>query len=223
MNYSYHYQRLIDRASIRSLECDVEIHHIVPKCMGGTNSLDNLVRLTPEEHFVAHQLLVKMYPTNRKLVFALSAMRMSNTAYTRNNKMYGWIERLNILARTGTTMSEESNEKRRQSLKGRKTSTGMLGHTHREESKIKISESQTGKMKTTSRTIYAWLRSPDNEDILFGPLLHECKKYNLVLEYVSDLCKNRKESYKGWTFQKFATDEEKMKKISELKLQGLML
>lgn len=216
---------LVNRAATRKLgpDADVEIHHVVPKCLGGTNDPNNLISLTLEEHFVAHQLLVKIYPTNRKLVFALSAMRMNNKSHSRNNKMYGWIKRINIKARTGTTMSTESNEKRRQSLKGRKTSTGMLGNSHREESKNKISKSQIGKMKTTSRTIYAWLRSPNNEDILFGPLLHECKKYNLILEYVSDLCKNRKESYKGWIFLRLATDEEKIGKIIAMKEQGLML
>lgn len=202
---------------------DVEIHHIIPKCLGGTNTKDNLVKLTPEEHFVAHQLLVKIYPTNRKLVLALSAMRMSNRTYSRNNKMYGWIKRLNIAARTGGTQTAESNLKRHNTLKGRKTSIGMKGTPHREESKTKISESQLGKMKTTSRTIYAWLTSPSGEEILFGPLLYECKKYNLILEYVSDLCKNRKDSYKGWTFNRLASADERIKKIFELKTQGLML
>lgn len=225
MNYTYHYNTLISRASNRDLESDidVEIHHIIPKCLGGTNGEDNLVKLTLEEHFVAHQLLVKIYPTNRKLVLALSAMRMSNRAHSRNNKMYGWIKRLNIAARTGITQTAESNIKRQNALKGRKTSTGMKGIFHREESKTKISESQLGKMKTTSRTIYAWLKSPVGEEILFGPLLHECKKYNLILEYVSDLCKHRKDSYKGWTFSRLASIDERDKKIVELKTQGLML
>lgn len=39
-----------------------EKHHIVPKCMGGDNSPDNLVFLTPREHFVAHRLLAKIHP-----------------------------------------------------------------------------------------------------------------------------------------------------------------
>lgn len=225
MNYNHHYRALIDRASTRNLtpDIDVEVHHIIPKCLGGTNSKDNLVELTPEEHFVAHQLLVKIYPTSKKLVLALSAMRMSNKSHSRNNKMYGWIKRANVAARKGVQQTVESNMKRKNALKGRKTSIGMLGTSHRQETKNKISVSQIGKMKTSSRTIYAWLRTPAGEEILFGPLLHECKKYNLILEYVSDLCKNKKESYKGWTFSRFATAEERYSKIESLKLQGLMI
>lgn len=38
-----------------------ETHHIVPKCMNGTNKKDNLVELTAREHFIAHKLLFKAY------------------------------------------------------------------------------------------------------------------------------------------------------------------
>lgn len=94
MNYLKHYEQLVDRAKRRAPNCYTELHHIVPRCLGGKDTEDNLVRLTPEEHYVAHQLLVKMYPENRKLLKAL--MMMSVSSYkngVRNNKMYGWIRR----------------------------------------------------------------------------------------------------------------------------------
>jgi hypothetical protein len=34
-----------------------ELHHILPKCMGGNNNKTNLVRLTLREHYVCHLLL----------------------------------------------------------------------------------------------------------------------------------------------------------------------
>lgn len=37
-----------------------ETHHIIPKCMGGNNEDENLVNLTPREHFIAHKLLIKI-------------------------------------------------------------------------------------------------------------------------------------------------------------------
>lgn len=51
-----------------------EKHHIVPRCMNGTNSDENLVVLTAKEHFVAHHLLCKIYPKHPKLWFAFNAM-----------------------------------------------------------------------------------------------------------------------------------------------------
>jgi hypothetical protein len=41
----------------------------LPKCLGGKDDVDNLVKLTPEEHFVDHQLLTKIYPNNSKLAY----------------------------------------------------------------------------------------------------------------------------------------------------------
>lgn len=40
------------------------IHHIIPKCFGGTNSKDNLIMLTCEEHIKAHILLCEKYQQN---------------------------------------------------------------------------------------------------------------------------------------------------------------
>ena len=36
-------------------------HHIVPKFLGGTDEVDNLVYLTPEEHAQAHLDLYEKY------------------------------------------------------------------------------------------------------------------------------------------------------------------
>ncbi len=94
MNYSKHYNKLIERAKNRLLECYTERHHIVPKCMGGSDDADNLVRLTPEEHYVAHQLLVKMYPENYKLLYAARAMTMLDIHQKRSrNKEYSWLRK----------------------------------------------------------------------------------------------------------------------------------
>lgn len=94
MNYSQHYYTMMDRAKSRLLEGYVERHHIVPKCLGGTDDISNLVQLTPEEHYVAHQLLVKMYPGNHKLVFAVKMMTVNQPRGKRTTrKMYGWIRR----------------------------------------------------------------------------------------------------------------------------------
>ena len=92
MNYFIHYQTLIERASCRKLSIYVEKHHIIPKCMGGNDNPSNIVELTPEEHFVAHQLLVKMYPNNNALIYAANMMTVSSGSVARNNKRYGWLQ-----------------------------------------------------------------------------------------------------------------------------------
>ena len=74
MNYQKIYDNLVSRARIRILYELYETHHIIPKCLGGTNNSENLVKLTPEEHYLAHQLLAKLYPENYKLTYAAIMM-----------------------------------------------------------------------------------------------------------------------------------------------------
>lgn len=89
MNYRKIYDSLIERGKNRKLEGYKESHHIIPKCLGGKDTKDNLVELTPEEHYLAHQLLVKIYPNEPKLIYAAQMMIPNRPS----NKMYGWIRR----------------------------------------------------------------------------------------------------------------------------------
>ena len=74
MNYKLIYDNLINRAKCRKITCYTENHHIIPKCIGGTNDKENLVRLTAQEHFLAHKLLVEVYPNERGLKSAIWMM-----------------------------------------------------------------------------------------------------------------------------------------------------
>jgi DNA invertase Pin-like site-specific DNA recombinase len=96
MNYQKHYDALIERAKNRLLEGYCETHHIIPRCMGGTDRLDNLIDLTAEEHYIAHQLLSKIYPKNDKLRVAAKTMRVRSSKWHREttfNKLYGFVRR----------------------------------------------------------------------------------------------------------------------------------
>lgn len=104
MDYQKHYNLLISRSKsenrkkYKKLDINFvyyEKHHIVPKCLGGTNDKTNLVLLTPEEHYLAHQLLVKIYPNNHSLIKAANMMCTSSAEkeQIRNNKRFGWLRR----------------------------------------------------------------------------------------------------------------------------------
>lgn len=93
MNYLKHYNLLIDRGISRTNLCGyVEKHHIIPTCMGGADVSSNLVNLTPEEHYLAHLLLVKINPDISGLIYACMMM-CSNKEGRKSNKSYGWIRR----------------------------------------------------------------------------------------------------------------------------------
>lgn len=95
MNWQKHYDALISRARGRMLEGYSEKHHVIPRCLGGDDSMANLVRLTPEEHFVAHQLLVKLHPESHALVYAVRMMAVDNVRLVgrAQNKLFGWLKR----------------------------------------------------------------------------------------------------------------------------------
>ena len=69
---------LIKSKQNRVLDCYTERHHIIPRCIGGSDEPDNLVRLTLREHFLAHWLLWKAYPKSWKLASAFLQMNNKN-------------------------------------------------------------------------------------------------------------------------------------------------
>jgi hypothetical protein len=50
------------------------IHHIVPRCLGGTDDPSNLIELTYEEHVEAHRILAEQYPEHGGLRHAYLLM-----------------------------------------------------------------------------------------------------------------------------------------------------
>lgn len=79
MNYLRVYNILVCNARERGLNKSIlsgyyEKHHIIPKCVGGSDEDDNFVLLTAREHYLAHMLLWKIHPNEDKLVMAAYLM-----------------------------------------------------------------------------------------------------------------------------------------------------
>lgn len=76
MNYTKIYNQLCESRKYRPLtkEKFYEIHHIVPKCFGGTDEDSNLVKLTYREHYIAHYLLAKAYWDHAGIRYAFLCM-----------------------------------------------------------------------------------------------------------------------------------------------------
>lgn len=82
--YSNWYANIIKNAKIRGSKkgLGIEKHHIIPKSLGGSNLIDNLVNLTSREHLVVHKLLRKMVTGKNKDKMVYAAWSMVN----RNNQ-----------------------------------------------------------------------------------------------------------------------------------------
>lgn len=89
MNYIKIYNNIITKNKNLLVEGYSEIHHIIPRCLGGDDEPENLVTLTAREHFILHLLLVKIYPYNDKIIYAAHMMR---TIKRYNSKHYTWLK-----------------------------------------------------------------------------------------------------------------------------------
>lgn len=83
MDYNLVYQNIILNAKMqgrnKGLNLYLELHHIQPVCLGGTNDSKNLVLLTAKEHYICHHLLCKIYPKENSLWFAFMNMSRSSS------------------------------------------------------------------------------------------------------------------------------------------------
>jgi hypothetical protein len=104
MNYQKIYDTLIHKAMNRVLSDYTEKHHIVPRCLGGLDHLENIACLTPEEHYLAHQLLTKIHPKNKGLAKAAHMMCIGRPT----NKYYGWIRRRFVEAQRQSMLGKDN-------------------------------------------------------------------------------------------------------------------
>jgi len=147
MNYSKIYDNLILDARVNPKSDDYkETHHIIPKCLGGSDLPENLVRLTARQHYLAHWLLYKIHRTS-SLVHAWHNMsRVGRGQYARaiNSHLF-----------------EYCKKERRKHLRQQYSGTGnnFYGKTHSQETKLRLSEIHTGKVYKTDEQIKDWINS----------------------------------------------------------------
>lgn len=196
MNYSSIYNNLIQHRK----DCELsdnevyEVHHIVPVAHGGTNKEENLVKLTPREHYIAHRLLYKIHK-DKSMLYAVWIMshtrdgiKISSRTYQRlkedfslantgkNNPMYGKPSKFKGVPRT-----QEVRDKISQSLTGRsmspdaclKISEAKKGNIISIEHRMKISNTLTGMKKTPE---HATNISKGKTGSSYGPMSDEHKQ-----------------------------------------------
>lgn len=144
MHYKTRYDKLISYYQFNPAEGFVKKHHIIPKCMGGDNSLTNLVLLPARAHFIAHYLLHKAYPENRSLAHAFAMMGVCNNYQHRNSRLYEKSKIARSRALTGVSRPEWVKEK----LRKPKSNTENYKKPKTKEHAKNISKSLKGKPKT---------------------------------------------------------------------------
>lgn len=161
-----------------------ERHHIVPRCMNGTDDEDNLIDLFGREHFVAHKLLAKEHPDNKSLTYAWYMMStMGNSRECQiSPEEYEEARIKYIASRKGVPLSEETRKKLSASHKGIQAGeknpnygkpTWAKGKHFSEEHRKKIGDGNRGKVhseelrKRRSEIAKERLSNPENHP-MFG-------------------------------------------------------
>jgi len=168
MNYQKIYNTIIEKAKsenrikysiyLRNKYKDnlpyYETHHIIPKCLGGTDDEENLVLLTAKEHYVCHKLLTYIYKENKKIASAFFRMTFDKRGkHEISSRDYAYAKELYY----SIPMTNETKQKISLTQRGRKrsedfkikVSNGMkgvnVGRIHSKESKQNMSNAHIGK------------------------------------------------------------------------------
>jgi hypothetical protein len=179
MDYLKIYNSIVERGKDRVITGYTETHHIIPKCLGGSNDYWNLVVLTAKEHFICHLLLCEIYPKNIKLRFALWNMcnvkRKYQDRYKINSRLYNLIRKEYSKSVTGVN-------------------NPSFGRSLTEEQKAKISLSRIGKYGGEKNSFYGKKHTDETREIL--------RKKNFGKKHSDDAKKKMSESHKNklWYF-----------------------
>lgn len=143
MNYKAQYDKLITKAQNR-LETKgyTERHHVVPRCLGGSDDKTNMVTLTAREHCLAHLLLAKIHGGG-----LWAAVHMMLNMHTPNSRAYK-VAREKHAQFMSDIMAGEGNH-----MFGKKGNRApFFGKKHSETTKNHWSEIRTGR-KQSQETI----------------------------------------------------------------------
>ena len=158
------YNNFISALKGQVVEGYSEKHHIVPRSHGGSNKKDNLIALTPRQHFIAHRMLWKAYGGSMaRAYFMMSATgkygKIGSKTYSMAREEYSKQVVIQMAKKPNIpAFTPEHRQKLRMAKLGKK-----LSPQHRENVRLavigrKCSEETKMKISNTKRQAYlAWV------------------------------------------------------------------
>lgn len=172
MNYERIYNELISNALERNYtKCkttiSLETHHIVPRCIGGTDDSSNLVNLTIREHIIAHLLLAKIH--GGKLWYAANAMHMGRPMFKSSKALAiireNYVKERRLEMKGNLYGSYKWSDARRQT---HKDAMRLVGYTKAKQDALKLAWAANKGSKQSKETIAK--RSKRMKEIGFTPV-----------------------------------------------------
>lgn len=127
-HHYYRYTQFINSLRGQLIEGYTEVHHIIPRCVGGSNDSDNLIRLTARQHFVAHWMLARAFGGSASRAFFMMSNfgkygSVNSKTYAIGRKEYAEQVRIQLTKKPNVAeFTPEHREKLRQAKLGKKLS-----------------------------------------------------------------------------------------------------
>ena len=192
--YTFWYNNIIVKAKNRNDNLGyTEKHHIIPKSLGGNDCEDNLVKLTLREHYLVHQLLVKMVEGKEKQKMINAFWAMANIKLNRlTSKQYGNMRILASQVHSNLVQNKWNDPNSYyNSLEYRKKQIIVQKEVqNRPEVKSKI---------FAKRAKEYFITSPEGTTYMIKGLSKFCREKNLHAGNMSWLANGKLKYYKGWS------------------------
>lgn len=182
MNYERIYKNIV--SSNYSLFEYVEKHHIIPRCVGGTDDDSNIVSLSAKAHYVAHHILTKIYPKNPKLMFAFNMMSVGH----KGKRIYSY-------------MHESNRRKHAENIS--MANKGCIAHNKG----IPMSAKQKEKLSSLWKFV-----SPKGVEYITRGLREHCLEHKLNPSTMSAVQKGKRSHHKGWILYLFNEETKEFEK-----------
>jgi hypothetical protein len=162
--YTTIYLAIIQRAKSRNISGYSEKHHIIPKCMGGTNEENNVVKLTAREHFVCHLLLIRMTPPEYRAKLVYAAWQLGRPSKNKivkiTNRTYAILKEQMSISYTGRKR-KPFDQKWKDNMKAGAVSRKKVTMTERRLQIIKESVAKREKLFGERNPFYGKTHSPE--------------------------------------------------------------
>lgn len=182
-----------------------EKHHIIPKSLSGSNNQDNLVLLTPKEHYICHLLLPKMCINSKhkgKMVYAFMMLSGKRNKYSHNynSNLYDKFKKSYCLSISGENSymygvpkTDETKKKISDTRIKEGTSVGekngMFGKKHSVDSKRAMANNSKGKTAGMKNGMFGKKRPDLTQRNIENNIRYEIGQYdnnmNLIAVYPS--------------------------------------
>lgn len=213
-HYYSRYQKFIASLQGQRIDGYYELHHIVPRSLGGNDNKSNLVALTARQHYVAHWMLARaMGGSAARAFFMMSNFgrygSVNSTTYEKARKEYSKLVSIQMQNREPYVVTEETRQLMREAKLGNKLSPehiekmrqSRIGKPLSDEWKANLSKAKSGiatrgsGWKQSEETKRKIIESNLNRPMVTCPHCQQTMKdHGGAKRWHFDRCKERKEA-----------------------------